>query len=457
LNPDVILLAINTNIEEATELGKGYMLGYLAMMLIMLAIYIFLAGKLPAKLPAKKSLYISLISAGIFMLLPFIHWSEESYFTRMKGSLYSTFPVSFLYSAGKVYTYYRNMHNNEQARNNFRFHVKQEKPPDTKQIYVLIIGESSRAGQWAINGYSRNTSPRLLKRTNLISFPNTTAGAYITEYAVPILITEATPNNFDLQDKERSIVSAFKEVGFNTYWMSNQIDEGHILVHAREADQTTISMETNRLDMDIVNKTLIKVLNKNEDKTFIVIHTWGDHWAYFERYPPSFDIFKPSAKYLDIKPTDASQKELIINSYDNSILYADAVIDSVISLVNQREACSTVFFISDHGEDLFDDARQRFMHGESDPSKYVAHIPFFIWYSDKYKELFPEKIKWLYKNKNRKISAEDVFPTLADMGSLRFPSLDTTKSIVSPSFRDSEQKILGANSIIYSYDSILKE
>lgn len=89
-------------------------------------------------------------------------------------------------------------------------------------------------------------------------------------------------------------------------------------MHAREADQTTISMETNRLDMDLVDKSLIKVLNKNEDKDFIVIHAWGSHWAYFERYPPAFDIFKPSAKYLNIQPTDAAKKELIVNSYDNS-------------------------------------------------------------------------------------------------------------------------------------------
>lgn len=457
LNPDVILLAVNTNMKEATELSKGYILNYIILLLVMAALYVFLLQKLPSKLPLKKSLYLSLAAAFVLLLFPLINWNEESYFTRLKASVYSAFPTSFIYSAGMVYKDYREMRSNAKTRTDFHFGAQQVKQPGKRQIYVLIIGESSRAVEWKINGYPRNTSPQLLNRKNLISFPNTTAGAYITEYAVPLLITQATPADFERQDKEKSIVSAFKEAGFKTYWMSNQADEGHILMHAQEADQNTISMEPNRLDMDIVDKTLTQALNKNEEKVFIVVHTWGSHWAYFERYPPSFDFFKPSAKYLNVSPTDITKKDLIINSYDNSILYSDAVIDRIISKVAETNSCSTVFFISDHGEDLFDDARNRSLHDEPHPSKYVAHIPFFIWYSDQYQEIFPDKIKCLYEHENQKVSAGNVFSSLADMGALRFPSLDITKSIASPLFRESEQKILGGDSKVFSYDSLLKE
>lgn len=92
-------------------------------------------------------------------------------------------------------------------------------------------------------------------------------------------------------------------------------------------------------------------------------------------------------------------------------------------------------------EDLFDDSRQQSMHDEPRLSKYVAHIPFFM----------------LNENKNRKLRAENVFFSLAEMGSLSFPSLDTTKSIVISTFKNSEQKILGGGSKVYNYDSLLKE
>lgn len=105
LNPDVVLLAVNTNFKEATELGKGDMPGYLSLLLITLVIYIFLARKLPSKLPAGNSLYISLISAIVLLFLPFINRNGESCFTRLKAGFYSAFPTSFLYSAGKVYTF----------------------------------------------------------------------------------------------------------------------------------------------------------------------------------------------------------------------------------------------------------------------------------------------------------------------------------------------------------------
>jgi len=457
ITPEVILVVANTNLREATELARGYILIYLLILLIMMTIYFFLAIRLPAKMPSKKSMYISLTAAGIFLLLPFFQKDEEGYLNREKGYAHTSLPASFFYDVAKVYSFYKDISNNAQVRNSFRFNAKQVIQPGERQIYILVIGESSRAQQWAINGYYRNTSPRLLKRTNLLSFPNMVSGGYLTEFAVPQIISEATPDHFELQNREKSIVSAFKEAGFKTYWISNNLDDGHIQMHAKEADEFTVNIGFNPLDMKMIDNELTRVLNKNEEKVFIVLHTIGNHWVYFERYPPAFDVFKPALNNYNILASPIRYKNLIINSYDNSVLYSDAIIDTVIALTAQKKACSFVFYTSDHGEDLLDDRKERVFHSSSHPSKYVAHIPFFVWYSDKFRDLFPEKINWLYNHKDRKIGAENIFPSLAEMGSLSFPSLDSTKSILSPSFKDSQQKILGGESIVYDYAKLLKE
>ena len=84
---------------------------------------------------------------------------------------------------------------------------------------------------------------------------------------------------------------------------------------------------------------------------FVVLHTIGSHYQYSLRYPDEFDIFKPSSEWLNLK----EYKDLIINSYDNSILYADFIIDGVIEVLNKNNFISSVMYISDHGENLFDE------------------------------------------------------------------------------------------------------
>ena len=52
----------------------------------------------------------------------------------------------------------------------------------------------------------------------------------------------------------------------------------------------------------------------------------------------------------------------LINAYDNSIRYVDAVLDSVASVLESTGRPAAMLYLSDHGEDIFDDSRGRFLH-----------------------------------------------------------------------------------------------
>ena len=45
----------------------------------------------------------------------------------------------------------------------FRFHAKATHPTDKKEVYVMVVGETSRAKNWSIYGYERETNPELSK------------------------------------------------------------------------------------------------------------------------------------------------------------------------------------------------------------------------------------------------------------------------------------------------------
>ncbi len=319
------------------------------------------------------------------------------------------------------------------------------------KVQGLVIG--------GINGYKKNTSPYLSQRTNFLSFSNTTSGGFITEFAVPLILTGVGADHFETHFKQKSIVSAFKEAGFATYWITNQIDNGHIKIHLEEADKKRLllsdakSVKHLHRDMELVD-ALKKVLAEPGEKKFIVMHTLGSHYDYSARYPDEFDLFKPSNKSVFTQSSDYTNKNVIINSYDNSILYTDAVINSSIVLVNHQNGYSSVTYLSDHGDDLFDDSRNLSQHGYPYPSKYISHIPYFVWYSDSLQKKFPEKIENLRKHVDARISSENIIHTFTSIGNVWYPKQDSSKNIASPYFKDNQQRILGANMKVYDCNSL---
>jgi glucan phosphoethanolaminetransferase (alkaline phosphatase superfamily) len=205
------------------------------------------------------------------------------------------------------------------------------------------------------------------------------------------------------------------------------------------------------MDMQLVD-TLKKILSQSGDKKFIIIHGLGSHYSYSARYPDQFDIFKPSNKTITTKITNKKFKDVLINSYDNSIYYTDAVIDSVIRLVDKKNAFSSVTYISDHGEDLMDDGRSLTAHHQgSPPTRYTAHIPFFVWYSPKLETRYPDKISNLLQHKDAKVSSQNLIYSLTGMVGIHYLTRDSLNDITSPYFKNNKQLIMGEKMKAYHY------
>ena len=121
---------------------------------------------------------------------------------------------------------------------------------------------------------------------------------------------------------------------------------------------------------------------------FIVLHTYGSHFNYHERYPAEFRIYTPD-KAEGIRQ---SYKKELRNAYDNSIRYTDYVLGEIVDMLKKKEVCASMLYLSDHGEDIFDDARARYLHASPIPTYYQLHIPYIIWFSDDYRTVFPGEI-----------------------------------------------------------------
>ncbi len=108
----------------------------------------------------------------------------------------------------------------------FRFGASPIAPIGVRQIYVLVIGESSRRDHWSLFGYERPTNPELAGVANLVPLPQMITPWPTSRLALPVMLTRKPANNQSLYFNEPSILRLYSEAGFSTYWFSNQLAVG---------------------------------------------------------------------------------------------------------------------------------------------------------------------------------------------------------------------------------------
>lgn len=456
LNTEVMELIYNSSYTEATELMGGYLWQIILFLVLYITIVILIIKIIPSQTSKKVVRVIFFFYMAVILIIPVFGFGIKGYPTNFRNTLFSYYPFYIEYYGKQFYKEIKLYKEHPELVENFHFYSKQIGKIPGRQIYVFFIGESSRYDHWGINGYPRDTSPSLSKEKNLISFKNVCAAGGMTELSVPMILTQTKPYNFIQHNYEKSIIALFGEAGFRTYWISDQVDGVNVMMHAKEADSLILLQSTYNgtshvnYDMELMAK-LKSIINSDTGNLFIVLHTLGSHFAYNFRYPENYDYFRPSEGKKVLQPNDKNLKQIYINQYDNSILYTDAVIDSAIHLISSNSTVSFLYYISDHGENLFDDDRDLFQHEPVKPSIYVAHVPLFIYTSNAYNMIFPEKVSTLKNHINSKISGSDSFNTLANLANLVFKRQDSTQSFASGAFNDSTRIILGGDNKIYNY------
>ena len=315
----------------------------------------------------------------------------------------------------------------------FRFGL-QPRAGLTDEMVILVIGEAARYDHFGLNGYSRNTTPRLAAIPNLVSYENVYTQANQTEYAVPILLTRATAAHFEPAYSEKSLSEAFQEAGFRSGFLSKQVPSD---ITGRIANSCDYA-QTYAKDFDVDGNYDAQMVEDLKSKTldtaqFFVLHSLGSHFRYEHRYPDDFDVFMPvigrSGSYALISEEN---KDLLINAYDNSILYTDYFLSELIAYADSLDRPAAMVYLSDHGESFWDDERKLSLHSSYHLSEAEYHVPMLVWLSDEYIAKYPHKAEAIHSNRSKVISSESVFYSMADIAGID-ELADKGHSICSPS------------------------
>ena len=430
-----MLLTIFENLEDGRAYfqthAKGIVLGVAALLagyaLAMVRIRKLRTGvsRKAALLPlgALVALYI-----GVHHVLGLWMWVA----TNDRNSPFGIFPQAFT----SLTLYEGSLRDARQAQG-FSFHAVRPHPPAEPETYVLVIGESSRAMDWQLYGYSRPTNPTLEKTPDLLVFQDVITQAAVTRRSVPLILTRGTIEDEQRTARERSIVSVFGEGGFETYWLSTQERDpftGAINRYPREADVTRFYER--RYDETLVD-SMRELLadDKGHPKRFFVVHTLGSHFTLTSRYPRTF------ARFPDEDPNLGS-RQLLVNQYDDTIVYTDHVLTDFIALLQQQPGIKALFFVADHGENLRDDARN--LYGHYMNNEYDLPIPMMFWYSPEFAAAFPEKVAAAEHNLSRPLNTRVVFYSLADMAGfdVHDPQLPRL-SVFSDAFTPYDRMVMG--------------
>ncbi|MES2153370.1 MAG: phosphoethanolamine transferase [Pseudomonadota bacterium] len=336
-----------------------------------------------------------------------------------------------------------------QRSSSFHFGAAQSTPGTAAEIVVMVIGESSRYDRWSLNGYERDTNPLLRQEANLVVLPDMITAVSATRLSVPVMISRK-PATQSLKDgfSEKSFLTAYKEAGFKTFWLSNQISFGEfdtpVSVFAKEADVIqflNLGGFTNNSNYDqILFDPLKNAIADPAPKKLIVLHSLGSHWNYSHRYPKQFDKWQPSLYGVD-KPayTDLKIKPQLNNSYDSSILYTDWFLSQVIGTLKDSQQLTSMMYVADHGQTLYDGSCNLAFHGHN--TQFEFHVPAFVWYSDQYRERYPDKVEELARHRKARLATENVFHTLLDLGDIHYPGERLEWSFMNSQFKQHKRYV----------------
>ena len=285
---------------------------------------------------------------------------------------------------------------------------------DSRDVCILIIGESARRDHFSLYGYERQTNPFTAK-DSVTALIADAAATYTTAGVKAILSHEPSNKLYEI------LPNYMNRAGVDVTWRTSNWGEPPVHIekyHKVKALKARYPEADDRYDGILLEGLKEDILASDKAKTLVVIHTNTSHGpTYFKKYPSEFEEFTPVCTTVEMSKADTQE---LMNAYDNSIIYTDWLIHSVIKTLKEiPDVRSCMMYVSDHGESLGEN--NLYMHGvpmSMAPAEQVE-IPFIVWDSDE-----NTSIKNL-----EKVGQYHVFHSIMNFLGIESPIYDEEKNI----------------------------
>jgi lipid A ethanolaminephosphotransferase len=422
VDDDMLVNALETDTGEASDLLSFAFALYVLILGVVPSLFVYRAELNLPRLKAALISRLKLVFASMAMMVAVFFLFSGHYismFREHKEIWYRANPIHAVYSAGKL------VHDSVKFASLPHLvvgaHAKVPEWDTHRELVIMVVGETARADHFSLNGYARETNPRLQNEA-VINFPDFWSCGTSTAQSLPCIFSHYSRAEFDPEKANAAdnALDILKRAGVSILWRDNNSSSKHVA--DRVEYQVYLTNKTNPVcDVECRDEGMLSGLQDYIDRhpvgdVLIVLHQMGNHGpAYYKRYPSAFEKFTPVCKTNDF---GACSKEEIVNAYDNAILYTDFFLSKVIELLKQNDDKfeTAMLYVSDHGESLGENGL--YLHGlpyflAPDAQK---HVPFVMWFG---RNFDPQSLSSIQAKRIEQLSHDNIFSTLLGLFELQ--------------------------------------
>lgn len=419
IDPGMITNAVQTDLGEVSALTGWHMVAVVGVLALLPG---WLLWRQPidygsGRRQFRRSLLMVLSGAAMLTVVVLLSFQPlASVMRNHKDVRYLINPLASLYSAGRVAA--RPWQRDDSVL--VRIGEDARLPPVRKRtpIVLLVLGETGRSRNFAINGYGRPTTPEI-EREGVVSFRNAWSCGTSTAASVPCMFSNLTREHFEnRKSQQEGLMDVLQHAGLAVLWIDNQsgckgVCDRVPAVHTSASKTSPFCSSGACLD-EVMLEGLEERIGQLDPRRVarglvIVMHQMGSHGpAYHLRSPAAHKRFMPECTSAALQ--DCS-RDTVINAYDNSIAYTDHFLAQAIGWLKRRQvdADTAMLYVADHGESLGEN--NLYLHGlpYSFAPDVQKHVPWIIWMSGGFQASNALSASCLRAARDRPISHDNYF------------------------------------------------
>lgn len=298
-------------------------------------------------------------------------------------------------------------------------HLPALAPGARPPLIIMVLGETARADHLGLNGYARDTTPRLAQE-GVVSLRNVWSCGTNTAASVPCMFSDLGREAFDKRPANtEGLADVLQRAGLAVLWLDNQAGgcKG-VCDRVPKVDYQQLQAPGLCSEGECFDEVMLRGLDeriaqlpaeRRAHGVVVFMHQMGSHGpAYYKRTPPQFKKFLPECSTNALQQCE---REQVVNAYDNTILYTDHFLASAIDWLKAHQAqwAPVLEYVSDHGESLGEN--NLYLHGL--PYRFAPdaqkHVPWISWLSPAFEQQSRISLACLAKLRDEKLSHDHYF------------------------------------------------
>ena len=314
---------------------------------------------------------------------------------------------------------------------------------DTSPLIVLVVGETARAANFGLGGYTRDTTPllkQLQSEGDLVYFSNVSSCGTNTQTSVPCMFSPQGRETFDGGDThQENLLDVLQRAGLAVLWLDNQSGCKGVCDRVPHADTRNLNLPDICPDGECFDEAMLRALpdelarldpERRARGTVVVMHQMGSHGpAYYKRSPPAMELFPPECTSNALQECPPEQLQ---NAYDNSLRNTDHLLAETVRWLQTLQRPTALVYVSDHGESLGE--KGLYLHGmpyRMAPTE-QTHVPMLAWASKSLQQTQGLRLECLKGQAAQPWSHDNLFHTMLGLARVGTTALDGKLDMLAP-------------------------